>query len=127
MGCLSVDVRHTRLQALPTSVTPGYTLDRPVKDAVRVRHSPRESGRTFRANPFFRAARRARWPCAAPIRRASSNRGITDWENSAARSSLEPSLQNGGVGVNAAVAKKRPVAADVFDAMPISRPDQKLL
>src|SRR6266849_3459210 len=36
--------------------------------------------------------------------------------NSRARASLEPSLQNGGVGVNAAVAQEGPVAANILDA-----------
>src|SRR4029077_20173040 len=68
----------------------------------------------YRASRFFRAARRATWRRAAPIRRASSSRAKRGKEVCRGRASLVPSLENRGVRVDAAVTKKGPVAASLF-------------
>src|ERR1019366_2247564 len=89
-------------------------------DGVRCRHRPTESERIFRASRFSRGAMRARWRNGFPIPRASGTQVQREWKALRARASLEPSLQDGRIGINAAVAEERPVPANLLDAAGIA-------
>src|SRR5215831_210138 len=90
--------------------------------------------RTFPASLPDSGAMRARSLRAAPTRRAFDNRGkpgsltlkcyLKFW----ARFNLvEQSIRNGRIGVNAAVAQERPVAANLLQRSHVDLADQNLL
>src|SRR5579872_3539624 len=79
-----------------------------------------KSAKTCRANPKSRAARRARWPRAAPTRRASVEPSL----GVVRLALIQPSIQNRSVRVDSAVAQEGPVAADLFDAARVAIRDQ---
>ena len=57
----------------------GCARARRARGGARYRRRPRESARICRASRCVRAARRARWPRAAPIRRACGSRARAAW------------------------------------------------
>ncbi len=76
-------------------------------------HRPTESAQIFRASPFFHGATQARLRSAVPIRQAFGSRVDAGWEILRTVTSASSStLQDGRVGVDAAVPQERPVAAE---------------
>ncbi len=111
----------------PWSSRRGCERSRVRRGGERFRRRPRGWAEICRASLHDCAARRARWPRAAPTRQACGSRGlgvsvqanlrallfwISIW--GPGMNGIEKALGDGRVGVDAAVAQEGPVAARVF-------------
>src|SRR6267378_1880085 len=139
--------RAIRIRGFP----PAEIRARPSTNAARSPRRPTEWARIFRANRSVRAASRARWLRGVPIRRACGSRVRTAFWIVAVSSLgkefnteiaekkrpdrlskgilffVQPAAQDGLIGVDAAVAEKRPVAACVLAFCGIAFDDEDFL